>query len=424
VIIRQCHKLIAYPLRRLLQAGACLLLFSACSNKEQSGLATLNWYVFDERSGAFRDAARQCTELSAGRYQVVFTPLPADADQQREQLVRRLAAGDQAIDIIGMDVIWTAEFAQAGWLLPWQKEQAKRATEDMLPAAIKSATYQRKLWAVPFTSNIQLLWYRKDRVKSPPATWDEMILKAESFGVPGALQVQGQRYEGLSAFFISLLASAGGSVLNDNDSQVSLKDAPTRRVLSLLKRIATSPAADPSLSAYREDQQRLAFETGIPSFMINYSFVWPSARMNAPEIAKQLGWARWPAVEAGIPSRVTVGGINLGIGAYSRHSKLAFEAVECLTSASNQIIAAQKGGLPPTIQSVYHTPEVRNRFPMADTLLAALQEAVQRPRTPLYHDISLAISHTLHPLKAIDPEADTVRLRDAVSRALKSEGLF
>jgi multiple sugar transport system substrate-binding protein len=119
-----------------------------------------------------------------------------------------------------------------------------------------------------------------------------------------------------------------------------------------------------------------------------------------------------------------VGGINLGIGAYSRHPELAFEAAECLTSASNQIIAAQKGGLPPTIQSLYHTPEVRNRFPMADTLLAASQNAVQRPRTPLYHDISLAISHTLHPLKAIDPEADTVRLRDAVNRALKSEGLF
>lgn len=411
-------------LHRLLQAGACLLLFSACSNKEESSLATLNWYVFDERSGAFRDAAQQCTELSAGRYQVVFTPLPADADQQREQLVRRLAAGDPTIDIIGMDVIWTAEFAQAGWLLSWQKEQGERATADMLPAAIKSATYQKKLWAVPFTSNIQLLWYRKDRIRLPPATWDEMIIKAESFGVPGALQVQGQRYEGLSVFFISLLASAGGSVLNDDDSRVSLQEAPTRRALSLLKRIAASPAADPSLSASREDQQRLAFETGTPSFMINYSFVWPSAQMNAPEIANKLGWARWPAVEAGVPSRVTVGGINLGIGAHSRHPELAFEAAECLTSASNQIIAAQKGGLPPTIQSLYHTPEVRNRFPMADTLLAASQNAVQRPRTPLYHDISLAISHTLHPLKAIDPEADTVRLRDAVNRALKSEGLF
>lgn len=411
------------PASSRLRALVLLILLSACSGREDTGPAVLNWYVFDEKSGAFQNAAQHCTALSSGRYRIRIAPLPADADQQREQLVRRLAARDRDIDIIGMDVIWTAEFAQAGWILPWHETQAAKATAGMLPAAVESAAYQGRLWAVPFTSNAQLLWYRKDRVV-PPVNWDDLIKQAEGLGVPGALQVQGQRYEGLTVFFISLLASVGGSVLDHDGTNVSLDEAPTRRTLALLKRIANSPATDPALSTSREDQNRLAFETGRPAFMLNYSYVWPSALQNAPAIADQTGWARWPAVADGLPARVTIGGINLGIGAYTRHADTAFEAAQCLASETNQIVAAQKGGLPPTIASLYQAPEVRRRFPMADTLLATLQDAVQRPRTPFYYDLSLAISHTLHPLKDIDPEADAVRLRKAVARALKSEGLF
>lgn len=409
-------------LRRFI--GLMTLLIGGCGQQQDIGTPVLNWYVFDERSGAFQDAARHCSAQSNHRYRIKLTPLPSDADQQREQLVRRLAAGDPAIDILGMDVIWTAEFAQAGWILPWPDNLSEKAVIDMLPAAVATAFYRQRLWALPFTSNAQLLWYRKDLIDSPPINWDQMIDQAESFGIPGALQVQGQRYEGLTVFFVSLLASAGGSVLTPNANEVALQPAPTLTTLKLLKRIATSPAADPGLAVSREDQGRLAFETGVPVFMVNYSFVWPSARQNAPELAKNLGWTRWPSVISGQPSRVTIGGINLAVGSFSRYPTLAFDAISCLTSAHNQLIAATKGGLPPTLQALYQHPQVRDRFPMADTLLETLQHAVLRPQTPVYHDVSLAISHTLHPLSKIDPDNDIVRLRRAVGRALRSEGLF
>jgi multiple sugar transport system substrate-binding protein len=67
---------------------------------------------------------------------------------------------------------------------------------------------------------------------------------------------------------------------------------------------------------------------------------------------------------------------------------------------------------------------VRDIFPFADILRETLREAVQRPQTPLYSDLSLAISHTLHPMRDIEPEADVGKLREATARALRSEGLF
>lgn len=396
---------------------------AGCSEEQTPATPTLNWYIFDEPSGAFVDAAASCSENSGGSYRINLVPLPTDADQQREQLVRRLAARDSAIDIIGMDVIWTAEFAEAGWILPWPEKMAAEATRGTLDSAVESASYGGRLQAVPFTTNTQLLWYRTDRVESPPATWAEMITIAESLGDQGTIEVQGERYEGLTVFFNSLLCSAGGAIL-ENQEEVALDEDAARRALAIMQSIALSPAATASLATNREDQSRLAFEAGDSTFMVNYTFVWPSARENAPEIAENMGWARWPAVSEDRPSRVTIGGINLGIGAYSRHRDLAFAAASCLTSESNQRLAARRGGLPPTITALYHDQEVRKTFPFADVLLQTLKDGVQRPQTPLYNDVSMAISHALHPLRAIKPEEDLEDLRQKIERALHSEGLL
>lgn len=404
-----------------------ILAFSmcgGCGERGEIGPPTLSWYVFDEPSGAFREAAARCTSGARGRYSITVKPLPADADQQREQLVRRLAASDGDIDIIGMDVIWTAEFAAAGWILPWPDPAAERLARGRISAAVATARFGSRLWAVPFTSNAQLLWYRKDRASEVPSTWNQLLEQAEAAGSRGNIQLQGQRYEGLTVLFISLLASAGGRVLDEDAERISLDEQPTVEALALMKRLATSPAADPSLAAMTEDQARLAFETGRPSYMLNYSFVWPSAHQNAPAVAAHMAFARWPAFDGRRPSRVAIGGLNLAVSAFSRTPSLSRDAAECLATEPMQVLAATLGGLPPTSEALYDNPEVRRHLPFADTLRDVLREAVLRPVSPVYNDISLAISRSLHPMSEIQPQADAARLRRAVQRALRSEGLW
>jgi multiple sugar transport system substrate-binding protein len=414
---------VAHILGRAAGIAVASLLLGGCAEKSGE-VPVLSWYVFDEPSGAFDEAARRCGGASDGAYTIALKPLPSDADQQREQLVRRLAARDRDIDLIGMDVIWTAELAEAGWILPWPETQAVAARAGRLEAPLASVRYEGRVWAAPFTTNAQMLWYRSDRVAEPPATWEAMLEQAEALGEPGTIQAQGERYEGFTVFFASLLASAGGAVLGPDGETALLQREPTLRVLRLMRRFARSPAAPAGLANAREDQARLAFEAGDSSFMINYTFVWPSARQNAPEVARHMAWARWPAVIAGQPSRVTIGGINIGVGAYSQHPDLALHAAACIASRDNQLIAAQRGGLPPTDASLYDAAAVRDAFPFAAVLRATLRDAVQRPKTPLYNDVSLAISHTLHPMAEIEPERDLARLREAVGRALRSEGLL
>ena len=413
-------------------AAAAVLAATLVACGEGAAGNTVNWYVFNEPGGAYAEAAANCSAGSGGRYRIAIRALPTDANVQREQLVRRLAAQDRSVDVIGMDVIWTGEFAEAGWIQPFPPARAEQISSGLLAGPLQTATYKDRLFAAPFTSNTQLLWYRTDRVATPPRTWDEMIdvatrLRNET-GEPNYVEVQGNRYEGYTVWFNALLESAGGSVVapaaGDDAPGVSLEQAPTVRALEVIRRLATSPVADPSLSTSTEDTTRLAFQSGRATFMVNYPFVYPSAQEDAPEVFRNMGWARYPAVVEGQPSRPPLGGINLGVGAFSRHPDLAFEAVQCLISEDNQVIAAVRGGLPPTLERAYDRPEMRDAYPFGDAIRESLRDAAPRPVAAAYNDISLAIQRTLHPPRSVSPERTARELRSLVQRAIRGEALL
>jgi multiple sugar transport system substrate-binding protein len=411
----------------LLAAVLAAPLLAACGSGD--GGNTVRWFVFQEPSGAYNDAITSCNREAGGRYEIVLEPLPTNADQQRELLVRRLAANDSTIDIMGMDVIWTAEFAQAGWLRPWEGDLRRVVIDGVLAGPLATATYQDTVWTAPFTSNTQLLWYRKSLVPQPPTTWDEMIDQAEALPADrNRIQIQGNRYEGYTVWVNSLIQSAGTEVVENPDdpdkATAGLEQGPTEEALAVIRRLGNSPVADPSLSVSTEDTTRLAFEAGTSAFELNYPFVYPSAMNLAPDVFRDMAWARYPAVRQGEKSRPPLGGINLGISAHSTKPELAFEAATCLRSAANQKIAAIKGGLPPTLESVYDEPEMKKQYPFGDLLRESIADAAPRPITPAYNDVSLAIQRTLHPPSGVDPQSDASRLRDIIDKALKSQAVL
>jgi multiple sugar transport system substrate-binding protein len=399
--------------------AATLLGGCGFSSEEEGGGGggtTLNWYVFNEPGGGFVAGIDNCNKQANGRYRINYVRLPTNADQQRELVARRLAAEDSDIDIIGMDVNWTAEFAEAGWIKEWTGERARRAAEGRLEGPLRTAQYQNKTWGIPLTSNTQLLWYRKDRVKRVPETWDEMIDQAKGAG--RSIEVQAARYEGYTVWINTLVNSAGGQIA-DEEGNVRV-DRTTERAAEIIKRVATE-AAPPGMSNNQEDQGRLGFESGRSDFQVNYPFIFASAAEVPGGFQKKIGWARYPSVEKGRPSRVTVGGINLGIGAYSNNPDLAFEAAECLARPENQIVYSEKGGLPPTTEALYKDPRYTKGNPFADDLRASLDGGVARPVTPAYTDISLAIQKSFHPPEKLDPAGVVDELKDKLDKAAEGK---
>jgi multiple sugar transport system substrate-binding protein len=406
-------------------AGSAL---SACASEASAGTgpATLNFYSFNDPSGAVATAVTNCTKQSGGKYVITYNKLPAAADDQRLQMVRRLAAGDTTMDILGLDVTWEAEFAQAGWILPWTGTYKQQAEAGTLKAPLDTAIWNGQLYAVPYNSNTQLLWYRDDLVKTPPTTWDQMIADAEQLakeGKPHYIEIQGAQYEGVTVWFNTLVESAGGRILTPNGQQASL-GPPAVTALEIMKKLGTSPAADPSLPVQMEDQNRLAMEAGTAAFELNYPFVYPSMKADNPEMFKHFKWALYPGVKAGQPARVTIGGIDMAISKYSPHPDLAFQAALCLRDRQNQLNAAVLGGLPPTLESLYSDPAMFPSYPFHADILSALQTASVRPKTPAYQNVSIVISHNVSPPADINPVSTEQALVGQINDAIQSKGLI
>ena len=307
--------------RPAIKALACLAAsavaaagLTACGSSSEAGPRQLTFFVAIQPGGTIEKVSERCTEESGGKYEITPEFLPTDASQQREQLVRRLGAEDSSIDVIGMDVIWTGEFANAGWVEPWKGPLKKQVTEEVFPGVLETASFEDQLYAAPFNTNTQLLWYRKDLVPKPPKTWDEMIDQAEELGRgdSGTIQVQANRYEGFTVWANALIESAGTEVLSGPES-VDLEQGPTEKALAVMGRLANSPAAPPNLSTSDEDSARLGFEAGESAFMTNYTFAYASAKEEAPDIAKNMGFARFPRVDANRSSKPPLGGFNLAV---------------------------------------------------------------------------------------------------------------
>jgi multiple sugar transport system substrate-binding protein len=191
-----------------------------------------------------------------------------------------------------------------------------------------------------------------------------------------------------------------------------------------MSKLAHSPAADPSLASQHEDENRLAFEKGVADFEINYPFIYPSAKSDDPKLFKNLAWAPYPRVDAGTPAKAPIGGINWGVGAYTKHPAEAFAAAACLRNAENQKTAAIKGGLPPTIESLYDDKALAKPYPFHELIKTQLKNASVRPQSPAYSDISLAIAKALSPPSSVDPAGVVDKLKTQIAKALSSGALL
>ncbi|MCX5066077.1 ABC transporter substrate-binding protein [Micromonospora lupini] len=416
------------PVARLGAAAAALALvapLAACGADDGGGgTPTINLYYPPEQN--LQKVVDDCNAQAQGRYKIVYRVLPRQADDQRVQMVRRLAAEDSGMDVLGLDVTWTQEFASADWIREWTGQDRSDVEQGTLAGPLDTARYEDKLYAAPKNTNVQLLWYRKDLVPQPPTTWDQMITAAQQLkdqGKPYQVLTMGAQYEGLVVLYNTLAESAGGKVLSD-DGKKAVMDDGTVRALEQLKKFATSGVTSPSFSNATEDPVRLEFQSGSGAFQVNWPFVYPALQEANPELAKQVGWARVPGVDENTPSKVTIGGVNLAVSAYSTHPEQSFEAARCLRSPEHQKFSAINDGVPPTIEAVFDEPEMAEAYPMKDTILEELKDPGTRPLTPAYQSISTVMSAILSPPSAIRPQQTADELRGAIADALQSKGVL
>jgi multiple sugar transport system substrate-binding protein len=329
---------------------------------------------------------------------VTLLELPEAADDQHAQMVTNLQAKSDRYDVLNMDVVSMAEFADAGWIIPLDRRQFP--LDQFLKPVVDTAVFGGKLYGVPYTANAGLLYYRKDILakagKKPPRTWAELRNLAKTVAPKYGLEgYAGQflPYEGLTVNFAEAVQSAGGAILTDDGTKVAVDSPQARQALEFLVQGFREGWIPKQALTFKEEESRKEFQQGRLLFLRNWPYVYGLAARPDSKIRNKFGVTLLPGQDG--PGSSSLGGANLAVSAYSRHQKTAIAFIKYFTGLENERQVLIKGSFPPVWARLYDDPALIKRFPYLPVLKRSILSAKPRPMSPNYNQVSLAISNAV-----------------------------
>lgn len=341
---------------------------------------------------------------------VKFQAMPANTDTQHDAYVTYLSAGESNIDLYSLDVIWTAEFARAGWVrkLPDSFIDA----EEFLGGPVESVTYEGDLYAVPWFTDAGVLYYRKDLLEEAglpvPETWDRFLAACRSVALPRGMDGfvwQGARYEGLVCDFLEFLWGLGGRIepeeLASRPGEVEDKIV---EAIEMMRGLLDDGISSESVLTYKEEDSRRVFTEGHALFHRNWPYAWSMAEGEESKVKGRVGIA--PLAHApGEISYSTIGGWNVAVSAFTEHPDEALDFLAFITGERSLKLRAIEGAYLPTRGSTYEDPEVLEANPHFARFFEVFRNTRNRPRSPQYPRASDVIQENVHGALAgeIDP---------------------
>ncbi|WP_112468349.1 ABC transporter substrate-binding protein [Streptomyces triticisoli] len=331
---------------------------------------------------------------------VTLVELPDAADETHAQMTTDLRGGNRSrFDVLNIDVNWTSEFAAAGWIRPLPR--GRFPLDTFLPPVVDTATYDGRLYAVPYVTNAGLLLYRKDILAKegipPPRTWAELEHAARTvapkYGLDGYAG-QFLPYEGLTVNAAEAVYSAGGTILGDEGERVTVNSGAAREGIGFLARGFREGWIPKEALTYKEEESKQAFQDGRLLFLRNWPYAYAVASAPGSEVAGRIGAVPLPGPEG--PGTSVLGGSNLAVATHARHPDSAARLIAYLTSERVQRQVLTRGALPPVRAALYEDPALVRQFPYLPTLRDAVLAAAPRPKSAHYDQVSLVVQAVVH----------------------------
>lgn len=434
------------PTRRsLLAAGAASAAavgIAACSSSDSgsgsgsgSGGATGN---FEERgpitfatgkdtSGKLQEFLDQWNKDHADE-KVTLVELPESADEQRAQFINNAQAGSDAYTILGLDVVWTAEFAAQQWVVELPED--KFPLDDLIPSTVATAKYFDRLYAVPFTSNAELLFYRTDLLEavgadSAPTTFEEMYQLIEQIRGTDAgannlgFASQYSKYEGLTVQLTGLAKSGGGDLFDAKGKPTANDEGAVAGVQAVRDGFDKGFIPKEALT-YKEEESRQAFQDGNLAFLQNWPYVWDLAQAEdgSSSVNGKIGVAPLPGVGSNAGASA-LGGLNYAISATAKNMGTAVDFIAFMVELERQKEWTLATSQAPANQAVYDDKDVLEKFPFFTTLKEGIDGGTARPQVVKYGEVTQAIQEAGY--KVFSGTEETKAALDALQTTL--EGL-
>jgi multiple sugar transport system substrate-binding protein len=374
----------------------------------------VTWCIGKDTSGAFGTVIDSFNKANPDA-NVKLLELPEDAGEQRRLQIQRLQAESAECDVLGTDVIWTAEYAAQNWLLD-VSDFISQNGDKFIKSTVETTEYEGKNYAVPFNSNAGFIYYRSDEVDAAPETWEDLYKQA---GETNGVVYQGFRYEGLTVNFLELVYSAGGSVLSDDGKEATADSQEVKDALQFMADGIKNGDAPKAVTTYKEEESRRAFESGNATYMRNWPYAYALGKDS--NIADKFDISTFPGYKGNEGAGV-LGGYNLAISSFSKNPEGSLAFIEFATKPDQQKIQVTEASLPAVVASVYDDPEVKKAMPFAAQLRTAIEQAQPRPVSPVYPQISEAIYNNVYDALQgnTSPDEAASKMNDEIQKALET----
>ncbi len=377
--------------------GLSLLL--GCGGQPQGGPAviTMPVSVLGAEGAVLRRQLARFAQLRPD-IRVEQRATPDAADQRHQLYVQWLNAGASEPDILQLDVVWTPEFAAAGWIL--DLDRFRPATDSFFPATIAANRWNGRLYAVPWFVDVGMLYWRTDLMRAAPATIADLERTAEraqaEHGLRYGLVWQGARYEGLVTVFSEYLGAFGGRILDGGRVTVD-SPAAVAALTAMRSEIYEEHIVPPAALTWHEEESRFAFQNGETAFMRNWPYAYALMQdSSASRVAGKFAVAPMPAGPGGQPT-ATLGGAQLAINSNSNHPEAAWAVIDYLTRPEQMLERAHEVGQFPTRPALYDDPALARALAVPPAQArGVIEHAVPRPVTPVYTQLSDILQVDLH----------------------------
>lgn len=355
--------------------GVLSLVTAACSSSGSSPApggspaadaapVTMSLWARDSEKGFIGTLATAFNKSHKDKVQVTIIPAA-----NYVQKFGTAAAGGQAPDIASIDLVYAPYFASVGALADiTDKAKALSYYEALSPAHRRLATYQDKVYALPFTAEASVLYYNKTLftkagITAPPKNYAEVIADAAKVHALGS-GYYGYIFSGACSGcnnfeFTPHVWASGGDVLNADGTTAAFDSPAVTDALTMYKTMWE--AGDmPNLAKTDDGSGSLtAFEGGKIGMIPLGAFA--VASLKAAKV--DFGITPLPGKTGG--SSAFAGGDEIAVPSGSKHPDQAWEFLKWATDKQAQTVLAQQSIVPvrtDLLSSIYYPLDPRNKI--------------------------------------------------------------
>ncbi|WP_319561012.1 extracellular solute-binding protein [Marispirochaeta sp.] len=186
-----------------------------------------------------------------------------------------------AFDVVLLDNIWTADFADRGILEPVPDNLRSQVEAGVIYPIYSANMYNGELWGVPFLANFQLLYTNMDLLSqagfdSPPRTLEEMRHMADTAKEKGVIEYpvfDSLRSEEVLVCELVWLSGAFGHTWDSSSDPLLIDRAENRKALEYLIELKQAGLLNPYSLNAGEMFSAEVFTWGDALFTTNWTFL-------------------------------------------------------------------------------------------------------------------------------------------------------